>query len=158
MTTVPTATSAPPDLVGRLTGLWSAPLPDDEAAALDAFRAVYTDPVVLNGTTTPLLDLVARARAMQAAYTGLHHELLERIDAPDRLVIAFRLRGTHTGPLPTPLGTVAATGRGIDVQVIDILHLVAGRIAAITMVGDELGLLRGLDALALRATATAPSA
>jgi ketosteroid isomerase-like protein len=150
------ATSSPPDLVERLMGLWSAPLPDDEAAALDAFRAVYTDPVVLNGTTTALVDLLARARAMQAAYTGLHHELLERVEAPDRLVIAFRLRGTHTGPLPTALGTVAATGRAIDAQVIDILHLVDGRVAGITMVGDELGLLRGLDAVALRAAA--PSA
>jgi hypothetical protein len=158
MTTSPTATSSPPDLVGRLTGLWSAPLPDAEAAALELFRAVYTDPVVLNGTTTPLVDLVARARTMQAAYTGLHHELLERIDAPDRLVIAFRLRGTHTGPLPTPFGTVAATGRAIDAQVIDILHLTGGRVAAITMVGDELGLLRGLGALTLAGTAAVPTA
>ena len=144
-----TASLDTPDLAERLMGLWSTPLPEDDAEALRAFGAVYTDPVVLNGSTTPLVDLVARARAMQAAYTGLHHELLERVEAPDRLVIAFRLRGTHTGPLPTPLGTVAATGRAIDAQVIDILHLAGGLVAAITMVGDELGLLRGLGALAL---------
>ena len=142
--------STPPsdDLAVRLMGLWSTPLPDDDAAALAAGRALYTDPVELNGTVVAAAVLVDRARALQRSYSGLRRHLLDRVDTPERLVIAFRLQGTHTGPLTTPLGTLAATGRDVDVRVIDVLTLVDGRISRIHMVADELGLLTGLGALA----------
>lgn len=141
-------------LVDRLMGLWASP-PSDDAVALAEFEALYTDPVEINGTAMTPADLLARARVMQDSYTGLRHHLLERVEAPGQLAIAFRLSGTHTGPLPTPLGTVAASGRPIDVRVIDILTLTGGRISRVVMVADELGLLHGIGAVAM-AGATAP--
>jgi ketosteroid isomerase-like protein len=138
-----------PDLVARLMGLWSTPLPDDDAEALAAFRGIYTDPVEVNGTTMALDDLLARGRAMQRAYGGIGHRLIDRVDAPGRLVVAFHLLATHTGPLETPLGTVAATGRPVDVRVVDVLTLTGGRVSAITMVADELTALHRLGVLAL---------
>ena len=132
----------------RLMGLWATP-PADDDAALAGIRALYTDPVQINGTMMTALDLLARVRGMQRAYSGLRHELVERVDAPGRLVIAFRLRGTHTGPLATPFGELAATGRPFEVRVIDILTLADGRVSAVTMVADELGQLAGLGALRL---------
>src|SRR6478672_2118331 len=121
----------------HLMGLWADP-PADDVSALAAIRALYTDPVQINGTTMTALDLLARVRGMQRAYSGLRHELVERVDAPGRLVIAFRLRGTHTGPLATPFGELAATGRTFEV-----------RVSAVTMVADELGQLAALGALRL---------
>jgi hypothetical protein len=132
----------------ELMSLWATP-PAEDAEALARIRALYTDPVIINGTVFTAHDLLARVRSMQGAYQDLRHELLERVDAPGRLVIAFRLRGTHTGPLATPLGTVAATGRDFDVRVIDVLTLTEGRIGEVTMVADELGQLRMLGALTL---------
>jgi SnoaL-like polyketide cyclase len=132
----------------RLMGLWATP-PADDDAALAEIRALYTDPVPVNGTMMTALDLLARVRGMQRAYSGLRHELVERVAAPGRLVIAFRLRGNHTGPLATPFGELAATGRPFEVRVIDILTLTDGRISAVTMVADELGQLAGLGALRL---------
>ena len=132
----------------RLMGLWADP-PADDVSALAAIRALYTDPVQINGTTMTALDLLARVRGMQRAYSGLRHELVERVDAPGRLVIAFRLCGTHSGALATPFGELAATGRPFEVRVIDILTLTDGRISAVTMVADELGQLAGLGALRL---------
>jgi SnoaL-like polyketide cyclase len=132
----------------RLMGLWANP-PADDDAALAGIRALYTDPVQINGTTMTGLDLLARVRGMQRAYSGLQHELVERVDAPGRLVIAFRLRGTHTGPLATPFGELGATGRPFEVRVIDILTLTDGRVSAVTMVADELGQLAALGALQL---------
>jgi hypothetical protein len=132
----------------RLMGLWATP-PADDDAALAGIRALYTDPVQINGTMMTALDLLARVRGMQRAYSGLRHELVERVAAPGRLVIAFRLRGNHTGPLATPFGELAATGRPFEVRVIDILTLTDGRISAVTMVADELGQLAGLGALRL---------
>ena len=132
----------------RLMGLWANP-PADDADVLAELRALYTDPVQINGTTMTALDLLARVRGMQRAYSGLRHELVERVDAPGRLVIAFRLCGTHSGALATPFGELAATGRTFEVRVIDILTLTDGRVSAVTMVADELGQLAGLGALRL---------
>jgi hypothetical protein len=58
---------------------------------------------------------------LNAAFSGLRHELIDVVEAPGRLVIAFRLHGTHTGSYPTPLGPRAATGRDIAVRTIDVL-------------------------------------
>jgi hypothetical protein len=144
-----TSTTAGADLVTRLMDLWSTPLPADDGAALAAFRELYTDPVDVNGTTMPLTDLLARARAMQGALSGVDRVVLDRVEAPDKVVVAFRMLGTHTGPLATPLGTVPATGRPVDIRVIDVLTLTEGRISGIVMVADELGNLHRLGALTL---------
>ena len=136
------------DLVERLMRMWTHP-PADDAAALAALRELYTDPVDLNGVPTSASDLLVRVRAMHRTYTGLRHELLDRVETPDRLVVAFRMHATHTGPLPTPLGTVPATGRPVRIRVIDILTLTGGRISGIVMIADELGLLLDLGAVAL---------
>jgi hypothetical protein len=58
--------------------------------------------------------------------------------------------GTHTGPLSTPLGTVAPTGRDAAVRTIDVLTVEEGRISDVCVVGDEMGALLGLGVLALR--------
>jgi ketosteroid isomerase-like protein len=137
------------DLAERLFALWIDP-PRDDDSALAAFRDLYTDPVDVNGTPIAAVDMLARARGLHRAYSGLRHELLDVVEAPGRLVVAFRMLGTHTGPLPTPLGTVEATGRPVAIRTIDVLTVVDGRISAVCVVGDELGNLLGLDALALR--------
>src|SRR3954454_943526 len=135
----------------ELMGLWATP-PSDDRAALAALARLYTDPVTINGTAITALDLLARIRAMQLAYRDLQHEVIERVDAPGRLVVAFRLRGVHVGPLATPLGLVAATGRPFEVRVIDVLTLDGDdRISAVTMVADELAQLVSLGALTLTA-------
>jgi ketosteroid isomerase-like protein len=131
------------DLVDRLLALWRDP-PADDADALAAFRALYTDPVDVNGVTVSAADLLARARILHRAYSGLHNEVLDVVTAADRVVIAF---GTHTGPLPTPVGTVAPTGRPVSIRTIDVLTVVDGRITRVIVVGDELGALVALGAV-----------
>jgi predicted ester cyclase len=136
------------DPIERLLNTWMHPPPDD-TAALAALRQLYTDPVDINGVATSVEDLLERLRMMHRTYTGLRHELLDRVETPDRLVIAFRMHATHTGPLGTPLGDVAATGRTVQVRVIDVLTLTEGRISRVVMVADDLALLHGLHAVAL---------
>lgn len=152
MTTPATTTTDGADLVTRLLDLWSSPLPEDDAVALAAFRELYTDPVDLNGATVTLADMLARARAIQGAFGGLDRVVLEHVEVPGKVVVAFRMIGTHTGPLPTPLGVVPATGGAVDLRVIDVLTLTDGRISGIVMAGDELGNLARLGALALAGT------
>jgi hypothetical protein len=138
-----------PDLVDRLMAVWLDP-PSDDDAGVAAFRALYTDPVDVNGTAFTAAELLARARALHRAYSGLRHEILDVVIAPGRLVVAFRMCGTHTGPLATALGTVAPTGADVAIRTIDVLSIVDGRIAAVCVVSDEFGVLSGLGVLELR--------
>lgn len=64
-------------------------------------------------------------------------------------MIAFYMRGRHVGPLPTPLGTVAPTGRAVEIRTIDVLTIADGVITAVWVVSDELGTLTQLEAVGL---------
>ncbi|WP_204058796.1 ester cyclase [Microbispora corallina] len=133
-----------PTMTERLLRLWERPLDGDAEAA---FREVYADPVRVNGGLLPVSGLVERARALHTAYEGRVTELVDEIETPGRLVVGFRMRARHTGPLQTPLGTVPPTGREVVIRVTDILTVEDGLITDIWMVADELGLLLQLDAV-----------
>ena len=134
--------------VERLLRLWTD-VPADDAAAEAAFRAVYADPVSINGTPVPALDLVARARAIGAVFDGLRREVLDVVEDGGKVAVAFRLGGRHVGTLGTAAGPVPATGRDLEMRVIDVLTVTDGRISSIWMVADELGALVAVDAVRL---------
>jgi len=132
----------------RLIALWAAPVPAGEAG-LAAFRRVYSDPVRLNGTETPLAAVVERARATQQAFADLKAVVLTQVDTPTHSTVVFRMSGRHVGRLSTPLGDVPATGKVVDRQIIDLLGHHDGVIHEIWMVGDELGALSRLGVIRL---------
>jgi ketosteroid isomerase-like protein len=144
--------------VERLLRLWTE-LPADDVAAEAAFRQLYADPVSVNGAPVSVRVLVARARALGAVFDGLQRELLDVVDDGGKVAVAFRLRGRHVGTLGTAAGPVPATGRPLEIRVIDVLTLTDGRISSIWMVADELGALLALDAVRLSSAdgATAPA-
>ena len=134
-------------VLDRLVPLWTQPVgawPDPVAA----FAEVYADPVLVNGTELALTGLIGRASALQRAFDGLGMQILDIVDAPGRVVVAFMMRGRHTGPFLSPVGTIAPTHRDIEVRTIDVLTVTAGGlISGIWVVSDELGLLRQLGAI-----------
>ena len=132
----------------RLLNLWSQePGSPDEAAR--AFRELYTDPVVVNGTPLTVADLVARGAALRETLTDLHREILDVCESGDKVAVAFRMSGRQTGVLATAAGPLAPTGREITLRVIDILTLTDGRISSLWMVADEMGALAAVDAVRL---------
>jgi hypothetical protein len=135
--------------VDRMLRLWLEPF-DDAAVAEAAFRAVYADPLPVNGGELRIADLVERARALHATYDGLTMDVLDLVEAPGRVVVAFRMRGRHHGPLATPLGTVGPTGLEVEQRVIDVLTVDDGRVTGIEMVADTLAPLLQLGAVSLR--------
>ncbi len=135
-------------LLDRLLPLWTQPV-DARVDPEAAFGAVYTDPVVVNGTAMSLTELVARARSLQQAFDGLGMDILDTVESPGRVVVAFVMRGRHVGPFASALGPVAPSGRDIAVRTIDVLTVTDGLISAIWVVADDLGLLRQLDAIRL---------
>ncbi len=146
-------TSATAFDVERLLRLWSDPLPDGPAAE-DAFRAVYTDPVTVNGRVLPVADLVARARAVQGTFEQVRREVVTVVEDGDRVAVAFRMGGRQVGTYQTSAGPLPPTGRELQLRVIDVLTLTDGRISDIWMVADELGALVALDAVRLVAPTT----
>lgn len=135
-------------LLERLLPLWTQPVDtwDDLEAA---FGEVYANPVVVNGIEMRVPELADRARSLQWAFDGLSMQILDTVETPDRVVVAFLMRGRHVGSFASPLGTVAPTGREIEVRTIDVLTVTAGVVSAIWVVSDDLGLLRQLDAAKL---------
>ena len=133
-------------LAAELVALWGSP-PAGDGRDGDAFRTLYADPVVLNGTSVPVDELVGRYRALHAACADIEIELVDRAEAPGALTVVLRQRGRHVGPLATPVGTVAPAGRRFDVLGIDLLRVAGGRITDTWVVADELGRLLQLDAL-----------
>ena len=133
--------------VDRLLALWAVP-PDTRLDPEADFAALYTDPVLVNGTSIGVAEMVDRARALHAAFTGHEREVLEVVEAPGKLAVAFRLIADHTGPWSTAVGELAPTGRRLSLTVVDVLTLAPdGRIAEIVMVADEIGRLRQAGAL-----------
>jgi ketosteroid isomerase-like protein len=137
--------------VERLLRLWTEPLPADDDAAAEAFRALYTDPVTINGTPLGAAALVARAREVQAAFEDLEREVLAVADAGERVAVAFRMGGRQVGTLTTSAGPLPPTGQVLRLRVIDLLTLADGRISEIVMVADELGALAGVGAVRIGA-------
>jgi SnoaL-like polyketide cyclase len=135
-------------LLDRLFPLWTQPV-DSRDDAEAAFREVYADPVVVNGVETPVADLVRRAGMLQRAFDQLDMHIVDAMETPDRVVMAFLMRGRHVGPFHSPLGVVAPTQREIEVRTIDVLTVTAGVVSAIWVVADDLGLLRQLGAVTL---------
>ena len=128
-------------VIDKALPLWVQPIPADDAAALVAFAEVYTDPLLVNGQPSTLIDVVQRARMLQGAFSELRPEILASADEGERCSFAFRLSGRHTGPLATPLGPVAASGRRLTLTGADVFTLRAGKVAEVWAVSDMLGLL-----------------
>jgi predicted ester cyclase len=121
----------------RLFELWTTP-PDERPDPAGPFREVYADPVTINGAPMPVEGLVARARALHAAFDRHEIEVVDRIEEPGRLAIAFRHRARHVGEWETPLGTLAPTGRVVTGLGIDLLTFTDGKISSIWVLADEL--------------------
>ena len=82
----------PFDLSG-LARLWNDPPPESDADAYRAFAEVYADPVVLNGETVSVRDLVAMARQSHLTYQNQDRVILDVLDSGDKVAFAFVLRG-----------------------------------------------------------------
>jgi len=128
------------DILDRLMSVWTEPLAGDDDA-IHRFGTLYADPVRINERPTPLADLVGRARMLQTALTDVRYRILQRVDSSDRLAVAFVLSGRHVGPLETPAGSVAPTGRTIEIPTIDVLEFNDGFIDTVWVVSDQLGVL-----------------
>lgn len=70
---------------------------------------------------------------------------IERLDADDQgMVVEFFGRGTHSGPLPTPSGPIAPTGKKIDMRFCEVIRMASDKIGSARLYFDMLTMLRQL--------------
>jgi hypothetical protein len=50
-------------------------------------------------------------------------ELVRILEMDDEIYVTGRFKGTHTGDLSTPLGPVAAFGKGLDLLFVDCFRV-----------------------------------
>jgi ketosteroid isomerase-like protein len=66
--------------------------------------------------------------SLASAFPDVHRELLSIYVAENVVVVETAIRGTHKGELALASGTLAPTGKTIDVPVCDVYHLEGGKI------------------------------
>ena len=138
--------------IDALLDLWSEPhTPGPQAEA--AFGRFYTDPVVVNGASLRISDLVDRAIALQHTFDDVDREVLELAQSDESVTVVFRLSGRHVGSLASAAGTVPPTGRIISLRIMDLLRLTEGKVSTVWMSADELGSLAAVGAVSVSAGA-----
>ena len=75
------------------------------------------------------------------------------IPAGDTVVVEFTGRGTHTGDLTTPSGTIPATGKSLTLQLCDVIEFRDGKITSQRTYFDSGSLLAQLGLAEQVATA-----
>lgn len=68
--------------------------------------------------------------SLASAFPDVHRELLSIYVAKNVVIVEIAIRGTHKGDLALPTGTIAPTGKKIDVPGCDVYHLEGGKITS----------------------------
>jgi ketosteroid isomerase-like protein len=68
--------------------------------------------------------------ALTTAFPDIHRELFSIYLAGKVVIVELAIRGTHTGELALPSGTLAPTGRRIDVPCCDVFHVENGQVTS----------------------------
>jgi steroid delta-isomerase-like uncharacterized protein len=82
-------------------------------------------------------------RSLRSAFPDFEREVLELISEGDRVAVRSMFRGTHRGEF---MG-IAATGRPIEVESIDILTVKGGRLVEHWGLFDQMALMSQLGAM-----------
>lgn len=83
------------------------------AMAIYADDAEVSDPT---GKYVGKLEILSQLKSWKTAFPDAKSEVTNQITDGDRVATAFTFRGTHTGPLSGSMGTIAATGRRVELE------------------------------------------
>jgi predicted ester cyclase len=91
--------------------------------------------------------------AYLAAFPDLRHEVVDVVEAGDKIALELRVTGTHTGTMQTPNGPIPATGKPVTWDSVDLVTVAGGKIASWHTYFDQLAFLGQLGLLPEPATA-----
>jgi hypothetical protein len=96
----------------------------------------------VNGEPVAVEAIVERVRRIHAALADFRQLTVDRIDDGTRTALLLSQSGVHVGPLPTPLGTLAPTGRLLTRRLVEFITHDHQRLVEVTGVADDLDRLR----------------
>ncbi|MBM9506865.1 nuclear transport factor 2 family protein [Actinacidiphila acididurans] len=112
----------------------------------------FTDESV--GVTYRGQDVAQPVENYAEAFPDMHRELYDVYVQGDIVIVELSLNGTHNGPLRTPFGVIAPTGKTIKVPCCDVFRVRDSKIASFncypsgTVLFGQLGVLNNLQAAA----------
>ena len=74
-------------------------------------------------------------------------ELVRILERDAEIYVTGRFKGTHTGDLDTPLGSIPASGKGVDLLFVDYFRVANEKIVECEVVRDRLGMMIQLGAV-----------
>ena len=83
------------------------------AMAIYADDAEVSDPT---GNYVGKLEILSQLKSWKTAFPDAKSEVTNQISDGDRVATAFTFRGTHTGPLAGSMGTIAPTGKHVELE------------------------------------------
>jgi predicted ester cyclase len=83
------------------------------AMAIYADDAEVSDPT---GQYVGKLEILSQLKSWKTAFPDAKREVTNQITDGDRVATAFTFRGTHTGPLAGSMGTIAPTGKHVELE------------------------------------------
>ena len=83
-------------------------------------------------------------QGFKGAFPDIRISVTNQVATDDQVVSEFTARGTHTGPLQTPAGAIAATGRTVDFIVCEVMRVKNGRITSLHNYQDAASIMRQL--------------
>lgn len=81
--------------------------------------------------------------ALMPAFPDMRLELEDFVAEGEKVLVRLTVKGTHTGPF----GALPASGRGIEIAVLDLFHIRDDRLIEHWALLDNLGMMKQLGAL-----------
>lgn len=112
-------------------------------------RNLYTDDCITVTPGGPLNNDQHEAfgRAFKSAFPDGGMEVGRAVEDGDEVCVVGRFKGTHTGDLVSPQGTIPASGNALDMPFADYFRVRGGKIAEQESIFDQMTLLGQLGAL-----------
>jgi len=89
----------------------------------------------------------AMAHGFKAAFPDSRMVVDQAVENGDEVVVLGHFKGTHTGDMVSPNGTIPASGNSLDLRFIDYFKVSGGKIVDHQTIFDQMELLGQLGAL-----------
>lgn len=84
------------------------------------------------------------AQILSTAFPDGKFEIISVVAGERNAAIEYWARGTHTGPLNAPAGTLQPTNRKVELRLCDVMEIQNGKITRVSSYWDLYGLLNQL--------------
>ncbi|HXY31422.1 MAG TPA: ester cyclase [Gemmatimonadaceae bacterium] len=115
----------------------------------DAVKAALTpdivyDEVATNRKAKGLDDVLPIWKGWASAFPDSKAEFGNALASGNTVVVELTWRGTHTGAMPMPSGTIAPTGKKIEFRAVQLIEVAGGKTKSIRQYFDMATMLKQL--------------